>query len=213
LRRHAIAGVAVLAIVVAAAWIGYEALRGPRMVEPGTPLRMDETVQMRWVDEETGEEEVWKVTKREARPEDLEPLPLPEPDPAAGSHVPDESSRALHAMALEAWKRGEIREAMAQLERAIELDPDDPLPRIQYGRLQTLAMDYSTATSHLERAAELSPEDPQVWLDLVTLYQKTLQLERSWEARRRADALADGREIYQDERSGFWVIEGTSIYP
>jgi tetratricopeptide (TPR) repeat protein len=213
LRRHAIAGLATLVIVAAGWWIWLQFLRGPRVVEPGEPLRMGETVQMRWVDEESGEEEVWKVTKRETTSDDLAPRPLPEPDPEAANHEPSESSRALHAMALESWKRGEIREALSQLEQSIEMDPEDPLPRTQYGRLQLLAMDFSTAMIHLERAAELAPDDPQVWLDLTTLYQKRQMLERSWEARRRADALADGREIYQDERSGFWVIEGTSIYP
>jgi tetratricopeptide (TPR) repeat protein len=213
LKRYGVSGLAVLVIVAAGAWIWLEFLRGPRVVEPGAPLRMGESVQMRWVDEETGEEDVWKVTKRETTPEELTPSPLPEPDPAVAGHEPSESSRALHAMALESWKRGEIGEAMSQLEQAIEMDPEDPLPRTQYGRLQTLAMDFSTAMTHLERAAELAPDEPQVWLDLATLYQKRQMLERSWEARRRADALADGREIYQDERSGFWVIEGTSIYP
>jgi adenylate cyclase len=178
------------------------------------PLPMDESVDLRWTDEESGAEEVWKVTKRATDPEDRVPSPaMPEPDPNAGSHVPDESARTLHAMGLESWKRGEIVEAMAQLREAIEVDPDDPLPRTQYGRLKMLAMEYSEALPHLERAAALQPSDPQVWLDLATLYEKALVIERAWEAHRRAEELVGDGAIHQDEISGFWVIEGTSIYP
>jgi tetratricopeptide (TPR) repeat protein len=184
----------------------------PRVVEPGKPLPMDETVQLRFEDEETGEEEIWAVEKHETRPEDIEPRALPEPDPDAESHEPDESSRALNAMGLESWKRGEIRESMDYFEQAIEVDPDDPLPRTQYGRLLILAMSYTDASPHLERAAELTPEDPQVWLDLATLYEKNMELPQSWEAQKRAEALADGRNIERDGM-GFWVVEGVSVYP
>jgi Flp pilus assembly protein TadD len=74
-------------------------------------------------------------------------------------------------------------------------------------------MAYGDALPHLERAAELRPDDPQVWLDLATYYERKLIFEQSWEARRRAESLAAGRSISQDERSGFWVVEGESIYP
>jgi tetratricopeptide (TPR) repeat protein len=129
-----------------------------RVVGLEKPLPVNATVELRWIDEETGEEDVWEVTKRETSPEErAAAAALPEPDPDTGDHVPDESARALHAMGLESWKRGEIREAMGQLAEAIDADPDDPLPRTQYGRLQLLAMAYGEARPHLERAAELNP--------------------------------------------------------
>ncbi len=186
---------------------------GPLVVDPGQPLPMDKTVQMRFVDEETGEDEIWTVTKRETSPEDRHARPLPEPDPEAAEPEPVESARVLHDMGLEAWTRGEVREAMSLLQQAIETDPDDPHSRTQYARLMLLAMSYSEALPHLERAAELNPYDPQVWLDLATYYEKKLIHERSWEALRRAEELAGGRGFSREERSGFWVIEGESIYP
>jgi tetratricopeptide (TPR) repeat protein len=211
----AIVGVSGLVIAGAGAWW---LLQGepspPRVVGLEKPLPFDETVELRWTDEETGEEDVWKVTKRETAPEDRLPGPvLPEPDPDAGNHEPNESARTLLAMGLESWKRGDILEAMAQLRDAIEVDPDDPLPRTQYGRLKVLAMEYSEALPHLERAAALQPSDPQVWLDLATLYEKALLLDQGWGARRRAEELVGDGSIYQDELSGFWLIEGTSIHP
>ena len=75
-----------------------------------------------------------------------------------------------------------------------------------------MMVSYELAHSHLERAAELRPDDPQVWLDLATLDGKSLQLDRSWAAQRRAKELAGGREIRRAEL-GFWVVDGESIYP
>jgi len=183
------------------------------VVSPEEPLGFDETVRMRWVDEDTGEVDEWTVTKRDTDPSEREPDPLPEPDPDAGDHVPDESARTLQAMGLESWKRGEIREAMSQLAAAVEADPDDPESRTQYGRLLVLGMSFQEALPQLERAAELNPDDPQVWLDLSTYYERRRQLSQSWEARRNAEALAGDRPIVQDPVSGFWILEGNSVYP
>lgn len=215
MRRFTIVGcLALVGLAGTLWWMLHEEISGqPRLVAPGDELPMNESVRMRWVDEETGQDEVWTVTKRDTSPEDRLPRPLPEPDPAANDHRTDESARALYAMGLESWKRGEIREAMTQFEESIELDPDDALPRTQYGRLLVLAMSYNDALPQLERAAELSPDDPQVWLDLATLHQKKLAFQSTWEARQRAEALIDGGEISQDPRTGFWVVEGTSILP
>jgi tetratricopeptide (TPR) repeat protein len=217
-KRIAIAVTLALGLAGVAGWWlldgGFS--REPRIVDVGEPLEMDETVRMRWVDEESGEEEIWTVTKREATPDDWSGPPLPEPvvDSEAARREPEESARALHAMALESWKNGQIEQAMDQFESAIEVDPDDPLPRTQYGRLLVLGMSYTDARTQLERAAELSPDDPQVWLDLATLYEKSQVLDRSWEARRRAEALlTDGQQVYQEGKGGFWVVEGTAIYP
>jgi tetratricopeptide (TPR) repeat protein len=213
LRRIAIATFAVAAVGLAVFLLAPGEPKEPRVVVPGQPLPMDETVQMHFIDDETGEDEMWTVSKRETSPEDRQPRPLPEPDPEAGEREPVESARVLQGLGLEAWKRGEIPEAMSLLQQAIEADPDDPHSRTQYGRLTLLAMAYSESLPHLERAAELTPDDPQVWLDLATYYEKKLIHERSWQALRRAEELAGGRSFSREERSGFWLIEGESIFP
>ena len=74
-----------------------------------------------------------------------------------------------------------------------------------------MATDYQKGAGHLERAAELRPEDPQVWVDLLTLYERTTQIRLSWEARARATELAGGREILQDDR-GIYMLEG-NVFP
>jgi predicted Zn-dependent protease len=213
MRWIAAAGAGLLVLLGSGWWLTRDVADGePPLVPPGEPLAMDETVRMRWLDEESGEEDIWTVTMRKTTPEQRHSPPLPTPDPEAISQEPNESARTLNAMALESWKKGEISQAMTQLEAAVEADPHDPEIRTHYGRLLLLSMSYRDAREQLERAAQLNPDDPQVWLDLATLYQKTQALDRSWEARGRAEALAGDREIYQQEM-GFWVLEGNRIYP
>ncbi len=187
--------------------------RGQQVVREGEALPFDEKVEMRFVDEKTGAAETWKLEKKvTTREEAVGELSLPEPDPAAAGHEPDESARTLDAMALEAWKSGDVERAIERFEAAIAADPDDRVPRSHYGRLLTLATDYERARPHLERAAELAPDDPQVWLDLQTLYERSLRIELALEARVRAEALAKGRPIRQDPM-GYYEIEGAPSFP
>ncbi len=213
MSRRALAGVAGAALCAIAALVWLAQPRGPQVVGEGEALPFDEKVEMRFVDEETGETETWKLEKKvTTREEVVGDASLPEPDPAAPAHEPDESARTLDAIALEAWKGGDIEQAMQRFEEAIAADPDDRVPRSHYGRLLTLATDYERARPHLERAAELAPDDPQVWLDLLTLYERSLRLELAFEARARAEALAGGREIRQDPM-GYYEVEGSPSFP
>jgi tetratricopeptide (TPR) repeat protein len=179
---------------------------GPRAVAPGEPLPYDEKVEMRFADE------TWKLEKRETtREEAIGPIALPEPDLSAADHEPSESARSLDATALEEWKRGDVAKALTLLEQAVASDPDDAVPRSHLGRLLTLMTDYAQALPHLERAAALSPDDPQVWLDLQTLYERSLRLDGAFQARERAERLAAGRPIVQDEQGSYRLADTPSI--
>ena len=209
----------VLAVVLAAALAALALLvwldtpRGPRVVAEGEPIPFDEKVEMRFADAETGDAETWKLDKKvTTRDESIGAPAMPEPDPAAAEHEPDESARALDAIALESWKHGELDDALTGFERAIAADPDDRLPRSHLGRLLTLMTDYEQALPHLERAAALDPEDPQVWLDLHTLYARANRLGPAIEARKRAEALAGGRPIVQDE-TGIYRFADEPSFP
>jgi tetratricopeptide (TPR) repeat protein len=211
-RRRALAGLAAAALLALAALAWFLRPREPRVVGEGEALPFDEKVEMRFVDKETGETETWKLQKKvTTREEAVGDVSLPEPDPTPPDE-PGESARALDAVALESWKSGDIEQAMQRFEEAIAVDPDDRVPRSHYGRLLTLATDYERARPHLERAAELAPDDPQVWLDLETLYERSLRLEQAIEARKRADALAGGREIRQHPM-GYYEIDGAPSFP
>ena len=110
-----------------------------------------------------GKAEVWTISKREIALEDLPDQVLPRRAPrdsAPGSHT--DSARALNARALESWKHGDVRGALDLFEAAIVADPDDWVPRSDYGRLLLLMADYEQAWPQLERASELEPDSPRV---------------------------------------------------
>ena len=204
-RALALTLAAVLIALVALVWLAGPS--GPRVVAEGEPLPYDEKVEIRFPDE------TWKLEKRETtREEAIRPIALPEPDPSAEDHMPNESARALDASGLEEWKHGDVAKALALLEQAVAADPDDAVPRSHLGRLLTLMTDYAQALPHLERAAALSPDDPQVWLDLQSLYERSLRLDGAFQARERAERLAAGRPIAQDEQ-GFHQLSDTPPVP
>jgi tetratricopeptide (TPR) repeat protein len=213
MSRRALAGAVAAGIGAIALLAWWLVPRGPQVVAPGQPLPMNEKVEMRFTDEDGGKAETWKLQKRETTREDVVPeVRLPEPDPAATSHAPDDSARALDGQALEAWKQGQIDHALALFEQSIAADPDDRVPRSHYGRLLTLMTDYDRALPQLERAAALSPEDPQVWLDLQSLYERAGLFDQGYAARERADELAAGRPISQNEM-GLYEVEGAPSFP
>ncbi len=208
MSRRALAATLVLALLsLAAALVWLDHPRIPQIVDEGEPLPYDEKVEMRFGDE------TWKLEKKETtREEAIRPIELPEPDPAAATHQPDESARALDGLALEQWKHGDVLKALELFEQAVAADPDDRVPRSHLGRLLTLMTDYAQALPHLERAAALAPDDPQVWLDLQTLYERSQRLDGAFEARARAEQLADGQPIERDEQ-GFHRLAGTPSIP
>jgi tetratricopeptide (TPR) repeat protein len=187
-------------------------MRDPAIPTSEVPVPMGQTVARTYPDTE-GKPEVWKLSKRKVEREEIVAEMLPEAAPR--DEPPDErtdSARALDARALEAWKSGNLQETLELFEAAVAADPDDWLPRSNYGRLLVIMTDYEKAGPQLERAAELNPESPRVWLDLYSYYQRSMQLERGFHAHARAVELSDGEPIVQDW-SGLWRLERDSIGP
>jgi Flp pilus assembly protein TadD len=187
-------------------------MRDPAIPSVEVPVRLGETVERALSDAE-GNQEVWTISRKEIAPEDLpgEVLPHRAPrDSAPGPHT--DSARALDARALESWKHGDVRGALDLFEAAIAADPDDWVPRSDYGRLLLLMTDYEPARTQLERASELEPDSPRVWIDLISFYERNQLFERAGYARRRAEELAGGQAIVRDE-TGLWRLDGESIFP
>jgi len=212
MKRTALLGVTFAAACLVSVAIWWRVRDEPTPAGP-LPVPERETTRQTFPDPE-GNPEVWTLTRREASPEELVEPTLPAPAPR--ERPPDEttdSARALDAQALEAWKRGDLREAIDLFEAAVEADPDDWLPRANYGRLLLLMTDYQAARPHLERAAQLAPEKPRVWLDLLSFYERTVALESAFEARRRAEETAGGRALVRHEATGLWTLDGESVFP
>ena len=111
-----------------------------------------------------------------------------------------------------AWREGDIRSAASFYEMAIAVDPNDAQAHQEYGRMLVMITNYPSAKPHLEQAANLKPDNAQVWLDLYSYYQRTLQLAKAQEAKAKAVAIAGADAIEQD-RSGLWRTREGSIHP
>ena len=212
MRRRALLGVGFAAAGAVCVAIGWSLRDEPPPAGP-LPVPEGQTTRQTLPDAE-GNPEVWTLTRREASREELAEAALPAPAPRESS--PGEmtdSARTLDARALQAWKQGELEDAIELFEAAVEADPEDWLPRADYGRLLLLMTDYESARPHLERAAQLAPENPRVWLDLLSFYERTVVLERAFETRQRAREAAGGRALVRHESTGLWVLEGESIFP
>jgi len=177
------------------------------------PVGMGQTEQ-RVLSDHEGKPQVWTISKREIAQEDLADRVLPQPAPREtepGLHT--DSARALDARALEAWKHGEIEEALDLFAAAVEADPDDAVPRSNYGRMLLLMTANEQALPQLERAAELTPDDPRVWVDLLSYYERNILLERAAYARERAEELAGPRGLIRDGETGLWRLADQSVFP
>jgi tetratricopeptide (TPR) repeat protein len=212
MRRTALLGVGFAAAGIVCVAIWWSLRDEPPPAGP-LPVPEGQTTRQTFPDSE-GNPEVWTLAWREASREELAEAALPAPAPRESS--PGEmtdSARTLDARALQAWQQGELRDAIELFEAAVEADPEDWLPRADYGRLLLLMTDYERARTHLERAAQLAPEKPRVWLDLLSFYERTVVVERAFEARQRAEEAAGGRALARHESTGLWVLEGESIFP
>lgn len=129
---------------------------------------------------------------------------------AAVTPPPTGAASLLNVQALNAWYSGDIRTALDLFEEAIAADPNDPEPHSNYGRRLTMMVAYDKALPLLLRASELNPDDPQVWLDLLTLYERALQFQRANDARQQARTLAGDREFVRNEQ-GAWLLEGATV--
>lgn len=167
------------------------------------PVAMGET-QVQTIRDEDGNIERWTYAKSEmSRTPQLEVV-------AVAAAPPTGAADLFNEQALNAWNRGDIRAALSLFEDAIAADPNDPTPHSNYGRRLTVMVAYDEALPLLSRATELSPDDPQVWLDMLTLYDKTLQFQQANLVRQRARALAGGREFVRNDQ-GAWLLDGTRL--
>lgn len=175
----------------------------PTSYDDPRPVAMGETA-VQLIRDEEGDLQRWTYT-REALPE-AQVMAAPESAPTP----PTGAARILNEQALNAWNTGDIAASLELFDEAIAADPNDPEPHSNYGRRLTLMVANDKALPLLLRAGELKPDDPQIWLDLLTLYEKTLQFQKANAARRRAQELAGDRAFVRNQQ-GAWLLEGINL--
>jgi tetratricopeptide (TPR) repeat protein len=109
-----------------------------------------------------------------------------------GRALAEEPDSALaHALrAIISVVQNEREAALAQAQRAVELDPAASAPRIALSYAQQAVFDLEGARATLLEAAERQPDDPLVWARLAEVWLMFNQRRRAREAAERAAALA-----------------------
>ena len=126
--------------------------------------------------------------------------PPGQPPPGAPSRPPPKqyhlgaASSALVAQAHKQMGGGDFGLAAATIERAMRVEPDNPLLWIELGRVRYTAGDYSQADSMGHKALALATGDPQAqasaWRLIADSLRSRRRNEEAAEADKRANALS-----------------------
>jgi tetratricopeptide (TPR) repeat protein len=128
------------------------------------------------------------------------PTAPPQPTPGAPSRPPPKqyhlgaASSALVAQAHKQMSGGDFGLAAATIERAMRIEPDNPLLWIELGRVRYTAGDYGQADSMGRKALALAAGDPQAQASAWRLIADSLRSrgrnEEAADADKRANALS-----------------------
>jgi Flp pilus assembly protein TadD len=77
---------------------------------------------------------------------------------------------ARYFRARHAWQRGDLDQALSDLQIASERDPQNVLIATELGRVYEQRNDFVTAEQWLIKARNLKPDDPTTWKALAELY-------------------------------------------
>lgn len=114
------------------------------------------------------------------------------------AHLPDHSEdpRVWNDLGNAAREAGELAEARAAFERAVQLDPDYSRPRTNLGTLALAEGDLLEAELQLRAAVAAGPRNPVARANLGNVLLRAEAFEEAAEEYRRATALAPGRAAY-----------------
>ncbi len=118
----------------------------------------------------------------------------------AASRLDPNWARPLAGLAWSYWwearrgwtenSEGWIRKGVALAEKAIEMDPEEPLGYMQLGNLRQFQGDHEQAIALREKAVEIAPNDMAANWGLGSVYTRAGQAERGVELLKRAERLA-----------------------
>ncbi len=123
------------------------------------------------------------------------PTPVPEPVPPPKSYRLGVATSALVTQARSASAQGDFDAAAATLERALRIEPDNPLVWIEMGRMRLASGDAAQAQYMGRRALALAAGAPRAqsaaWRLIAAALRARGRNAEAQEAARRADALAN----------------------
>ncbi len=102
--------------------------------------------------------------------------PSPTPTPAA---TPTPSADDRVALGAQQHEAGQLEEAAATFQEAIELDPEHAVAYFQLGMVSYDLGKFEEAVAALEKAAELDPNDPDTQRNLGTAYGKVNEWQKA----------------------------------
>ena len=121
------------------------------------------------------------------------PPPLPRERPKTAPATLGPASRSLVAQAQAQRKKGDLPGATVSLERALRIEPNNPLLWIEMGRLRMDQQNYPQAESIGRKALSMSVGDPQTQSSAWLLISDSLKARgRNPQAQ---DALAKSKEL------------------
>jgi tetratricopeptide (TPR) repeat protein len=103
------------------------------------------------------------------------------------------------------------RPTKGNLERAVQLDPDNANYHLQLGRLyeyDPLDLEPSKAEAHFLRAAQMVPDDAQAWLELAAAMEFEGNVAGAGACLRQVDVLAPNLPSYQWPIANFYLLQG-----
>lgn len=133
-------------------------------------------------------------TTPEAVPPAPTPIPAPAPAPAPKSYRLSAATGALVTQARGATARGDFDAAAATLERALRIEPDNPLVWIEMGRMRLASGDAAQAENMGRRALALAAGAPReqsgAWRLIADALRARGRNVEAQDAAQRAEALA-----------------------
>jgi len=100
---------------------------------------------------------------------------------------------------------------VANLERAVKLDPSDADYHVRLGRLyeyNPLDVQIEKAENHFRRAAQLDPYDPRAWLELAAALEFQGRIAEAEACLRQVDLLTPNLPFYQWPIANFYLLQG-----
>lgn len=130
----------------------------------------------------------------EPAPTETPPAPAPEPPtppPATRSYTLKPASRSLVTQAQTLLKSKDFGGAAANIERALRIEPQNPLLWIEYGKVRFIESNFAQAENMGRKALALASGDPRTQATAWRLIADSLQAQNKNTAAREASAKAD----------------------